>query len=62
MTKIGICGHFGDNHVFLDGQTIKTKIIANEIKKNFDKKNVKVVDTFGGARKIIKHLPHSYTF
>lgn len=56
MTKIGICGHFGDNHVFLDGQTIKTKIIANEIKKNFDKKNVKVVDTFGGARKIIKHL------
>lgn len=38
MTKIGICGHFGDNHVFLDGQTIKTKIIANEIKKNFDKK------------------------
>ena len=30
--KIGIIGHFGGTENILDGQTIKTKILYNEIK------------------------------
>ena len=30
--KIGIIGHFGGGHDFLDGQTVKTKILYDELK------------------------------
>lgn len=31
--RIGIIGHFGGGHDFLDGQTVKTKVLYSEIKR-----------------------------
>ncbi len=43
--KIGIIGHFGGGHTFLDGQTIKTKVFYEELKKRgFD--DILCVDTY----------------
>ena len=36
MNSISIIGHYGKNKEFLDGQTIKTKIITKEYLKNND--------------------------
>jgi glycosyltransferase involved in cell wall biosynthesis len=46
MYKIGICGHFGGEKTFLDGQTIKTKTITDELINIFDSKLIKTVDTY----------------
>ena len=56
MVPVGICGHYGGGKVFLDGQTVKTKTITAELKKHFGDDEVLTVDTYGGARKIFKHL------
>ncbi|XZN29235.1 glycosyltransferase [Clostridium perfringens] len=45
MYKVGICGHFAIGKNFADGQTIKTRIIGNEIKSKLGSNNVKFVDT-----------------
>lgn len=50
MIKIGICGHFGGNKTFFDGQTIKTKIITQELSKVYP---IKTVDTFNGKKRIV---------
>lgn len=52
MVKIGICGHYGGNQKFLDGQTVKTKIITRELQKEFGNEQVKCVDTFGGSNRL----------
>lgn len=43
--KIGIIGHFGGNANILDGQTIKTKILYEELSKETDWEIIKV-DTY----------------
>lgn len=53
MNKIGVCGHFGGDRNFLDGQTVKTKIITKELEKEFGDNEVKKVDTFGGKRRLV---------
>ena len=45
MEKITIIGHFGGNTNMLDGQTIKTKTLYTELKKNTNWKIYKV-DTY----------------
>lgn len=52
MVKIGICGHYGGNNNFLDGQTVKTKIITKELEKEFGDNEVKKVDTYGGKKRL----------
>lgn len=47
MNKIGICGHYGGNKICLDGQTIKTKIVTEELEKIY---KIKKVDTFNGKK------------
>lgn len=53
IKKIGIIGHFGGTEEFFDGQTIKTKVFCNTIKKHTDWK-IKKVDTYLKARSPIK--------
>lgn len=48
--KIGICGHFGGMREFLDGQTIKTKIITEELGKRFPDAQILTADTCGGFK------------
>ena len=35
MKKVSVIGHFADGLEYLDGQTIKTKVITNELNKEF---------------------------
>lgn len=53
--KIGIIGHFGGKENILDGQTIKTKILHEELSKATDWKIIKV-DTYYKKKNPIKLL------
>lgn len=52
MKKVGVSGHFGIGLNMLNGQTIKTKIITNELKHQLGNDQVAIVDTHGGAKAI----------
>lgn len=54
--KIGICGHFGGDRVFLDGQTVKTKNLTAEMKKVYGEDQVTTLDTYGGKKALLKCL------
>lgn len=51
MNKIVIIGHFSDS---FDGQTIKTKIITDELIKKYGKDQISTLNTFGGVKALIK--------
>ena len=44
MKKIGIIGRVADVTELLDGQTVKTKILCEELKKIFPDREVIVID------------------
>ena len=50
MIKVTIIGHFAKGKEKLNGQTIKTKIIASELERQYGKGAVKRVDTASGLR------------
>ena len=58
MRKVCIIGHFGFGLDLLNGQTIKTKIVADEIEKKIGKDEIVRIDTHGGLAALIK-LPFS---
>lgn len=54
MKKIAIIGHFGFGKNLLNGQTIKTKILAEALEEQLGKENISCVDTHGGIKTLIK--------
>lgn len=54
MKRIAIIGHFGFGKNLLNGQTIKTKILAEALQEKLGKKNIEIVDSHGGIKKLIK--------
>lgn len=52
MSKICVIGHFGFGRTLLNGQTIKTKIITEEIENRFGEENIFLLDLAGGVKKI----------
>lgn len=56
MYKICICGHFGGNKKFYDGQTIKTKNIYNALSKEYGEKEILKIDTYNWKKHPIKFL------
>lgn len=54
--KIGICGHFGADHDFFDGQTIKTRITAEFLSEKYGVTSIIKVDTYGGRKKVLSHV------
>ena len=52
MYKVGIIGHYGFGVNFIDGQTIKTKIITKGI-ENFCEEHSLKIDSHGGLKAII---------
>lgn len=42
----GVCGHFGKNKNYLDGQTVKTKELTRELKNRLGKDSIYTVDTY----------------
>lgn len=51
--KVGIIGHFGGNENIIDGQTIKTKILHDELQKATNWELIKV-DTYYKSKKPLK--------
>lgn len=54
MKIVSIFGHFGFDETLLNGQTIKTKIIADELVTRLGNDCAKFVDTRGGIKSLIK--------
>ena len=54
MKKVAIIGHFAHGLQYLDGQTVKTKMITNELNKIYQKDGVISFDTHGGVKTLIK--------
>lgn len=53
MKKVGICGHFGFGLNLLNGQTIKTKTITDELTETFGESQIMTVDTHGGKKALL---------
>ena len=58
LNKACVCGHFGFGENLLNGQTVKTKIIMEELKRRLGKDKVMELDTHGGKKKLFS-LPFS---
>lgn len=56
MKKMGVSGHFGVGLNMLNGQTIKTKVMTDELKNQLGDAQVAIVDTHGG----IKAMPRMF--
>ncbi len=54
MKKATIVGHFGFGLEYLDGQTVKTKIVADELCRQFGDEQIKQIDTHGGIKTLLK--------
>ena len=54
MKKVTIIGHFGFGLEYLDGQTVKTKVLAEELERRFGEDEVIKIDTHGGLKTLIK--------
>jgi len=54
--KAAVIGHFGKNKNFLNGQTVKTKIVAQELIRRFSDSDVTCIDTYGGMKATPKIL------
>lgn len=52
--KVGILGHFGEGANLLNGQTVKTKIITEELQKQLGQNQVLKIDTHGGWKTLLK--------
>lgn len=52
--KASVLGHFAEGKNFLDGQTIKTKMITEELQNHFGQKQVLKFDTHGGWKTLLK--------
>ena len=57
MNTVSILGHFGVGENLLNGQTIKTKIITEELQRQLGQAQVSIIDTHGGLKTLAK-APH----
>lgn len=56
MYKITICGHFGGNKKFFDGQTIKTKNLYHELVNKYGENQINKIDTYNWKKHPIRLL------
>ena len=52
--KVCILGHFGEGETLLNGQTVKTKIVTEELQRRFGQEQVLKIDTRGGWKTLVK--------
>ncbi len=50
--RIAVCGHFGIGHTLLNGQTVKTVIVTDELKRELGKETIWKIDTHGRLNQI----------
>ena len=53
-TLVSVIGHFAFGKDYLDGQTVKTKIVTDELSKQLGNNEVIMFDTAGGKRTLLK--------
>ncbi len=54
MYEITVCGHFGGNKTFLDGQTIKTKNVYSALLNKCGKEKINILDTYNWKKNPFK--------
>lgn len=54
MKKVSVIGHFAVGLQYLNGQTIKTKIVTGELERVLGADQVAIVDTHGGRKMLLK--------
>lgn len=54
LKSVSIIGHFGNSKHLLNGQTVKTKIITDELSKQLGRDEVIKIDTSGGKSTLLK--------
>ena len=59
MYKVGVSGNFGGNKNLINGQTIKTKILTEELKLLIGSDHIKTLDTYNWKKKPFKLLKSS---
>lgn len=52
--KVSVLGHFGAGETLLNGQTVKTEIITEELQRRFGREQVLRIDTHGGWKTLVK--------
>lgn len=52
--RVTVCGHFGGNKMFYDGQTIKTINVSSALESIYGSENIYLIDTFGGPMKLLR--------
>lgn len=52
--SVSVLGHFGEGKNLLNGQTVKTKSITEELQNQLGKERVLKIDTHGGAKTLLK--------
>lgn len=52
--KVSVLGHFGEGENLLNGQTVKTKIVTEELQNQLGNDQVLRIDTHGGWKTILK--------
>ncbi len=52
--KVCVLGHFGGGETLLNGQTVKTKIITEELQRQLGQEQVLKIDTRGGWKTLVK--------
>lgn len=54
LKRVCVCGHFGFGQELLNGQTVKTKIVADALAREFGPEEMLLTDTHGGAKILLK--------
>ena len=58
LKKITVIGLFCENTNISNGQSVKTRIVTQELEKALGEKNVARIDTFGWKKNPTKKLPY----
>ena len=54
QVKVSVLGHFGEGENLLNGQTVKTKIVTEELQNQLGNDQVLKIDTHGGWKTLLK--------
>lgn len=54
LKAVSVIGHFGNSKLLLNGQTVKNKIITDELSKQLERDEVIKIDTAGGKSTLLK--------
>lgn len=60
MVKASVFGHFGEGKNLLNGQTVKTKIVTEELQNQLGREQVLKIDTHGRWKTLLKAPFHTF--